>query len=99
MQCGDASGSGLFDVHRRCHALDSIKQVLGEGRANIFPELVEPTAVVGQVKQDVADLLGIPQSTVVAPGSGDNMMSALGVVRTLLFLYTRIGRTRGNALL
>ena len=85
IQCGDASGTGLFDVHTRSHAHDAIQQVLGGGSADIFPALVEPTTVVGQVKQDISERLGIPNSTVVAAGSGDNMMSALGVVRTARF--------------
>lgn len=62
--------------------------MLGEGAADIFPPLIEPTAVVGKVKQDIAELLGIPKSTIVAAGSGDNMMSALGVFSFFLYAYT-----------
>lgn len=81
VQCGDASGTGIFDIHNRNHSEDAIRQVLGEDRAGVFPAVIEPTACVGTVKKNVAELLGIPDSTIVAPGSGDNMMSALGTVK------------------
>lgn len=78
LQCGDASGTGVFDIRARTHDQNAIKQVLGNSAADIFPRIIAPTAVVGRVKQDIAELLGIPKSTIVAPGSGDNMMAALG---------------------
>ena len=37
-----------------------------------------PFQVVGTLKSDVAEQLGLGTDVIVAPGSGDNQMSALG---------------------
>jgi len=37
-----------------------------------------PFQVVGTLKADVAEKLGLGTDVIVAPGSGDNQMSALG---------------------
>eukprot|EP00892_Ulva_mutabilis_P008976 jgi/Ulvmu1/6450/UM003_0080.1 len=78
MECGDASGSGLFDVHARTHDNDAISRVLPT-LSGAFPDLVGPNESVGAVRAEAAAALGLPAGVAVAPGSGDNMMSALGV--------------------
>jgi xylulokinase len=79
LQCGDASGTGFFDVHNRCHDLLAIEKILGPGYDELFPPLLHHRDTLGTLKPEVAELLGVPASTIVAAGSGDNMMSALGV--------------------
>ena len=44
----------------------------------LLPLLVLPSQVVGTVRPEVAELLGLGPEVQVAPGSGDNAMSALG---------------------
>jgi xylulokinase len=46
--------------------------------ANKFPEIVPCTAVLGPLKPEVADLLGLPPSTQVVAGAIDNTAAAVG---------------------
>ncbi len=81
MEAGDASGTGFFDVHARAfdaRAMDAIDARL----AACVPELVAPDAPIGPVRDDVATELGLPRGVLVAPGGGDNMMSAIGAGAT-----------------
>lgn len=78
MQCGDASGTGVFDVHARTHDADAIARVLPT-LTDAFPDLVAPNATIGTLRAEAAAALGLLKDVTVAPGSGDNMMSALGV--------------------
>ncbi|GMH33976.1 hypothetical protein BSKO_01810 [Bryopsis sp. KO-2023] len=76
MECGDASGTGLLGADRNwdvkaLHAID-------EKLANMLPRLIGPGDAVGTLLGDVASALGLSDDVVVGPGSGDNMMSALG---------------------
>jgi xylulokinase len=77
-QCGDASGTGFFNVHKRTHDYDLIDKIIPELR-HVFPPLIGPNGIVGTVKPEIADFFRIPRHVIVSPGSGDNMMSALGV--------------------
>lgn len=81
MEAGDASGTGFFDVLARAfdaRAMDAIDARL----AACVPELVAPDAPIGPVRDDVATELGLPRGVLVAPGGGDNMMSAIGAGAT-----------------
>ncbi|GIM00695.1 hypothetical protein Vretimale_5633 [Volvox reticuliferus] len=81
-ECGDASGTGVLDVAARqwdVAAMDAVDPRL----RSMFPPLVSsPEEVVGVLLPDVASELGLPTGVVVAPGSGDNAMSALGAGAT-----------------
>ncbi|MCY2960721.1 MAG: xylulokinase [Planctomycetota bacterium] len=81
MEAGDASGTGFFDVRARkfdARAMDAIDARL----AACVPELVAPDAPIGTVRDDVASSLSLPRGVLVAPGGGDNMMSAIGAGAT-----------------
>ena len=77
MECGDASGTGLFDpVARRfdaraCYAIDA-------GLEAKLPRLVPPSEPIGRVTGEAARELGLPAGIAVAPGGGDNMCAAIG---------------------
>ncbi|MGH8145267.1 MAG: xylulokinase [Rhodanobacteraceae bacterium] len=77
-ECGDASGTGWFDVHTRrwsqalLHAIDPQRDL-----AECLPPLTEVGTTFG-LRAAVADELGIPRAAVVAVGGGDNMMAAIG---------------------
>ena len=76
---GDASGTGLLDIRQRqWHRgmLESLDPERDLGEA--LPALVGPADIGGQLKDSVAEQLGLPASIPVACGGGDNMMAAIG---------------------
>ena len=75
---GDASGTGYFDVRSKSWQPDVFKLLGCKHLISALPRLVSAEQPVGQVKQDVADLLGLNSNVVVASGGGDNMMGAIG---------------------
>ena len=76
-QAGDASGTGLLNLESRDFDVDLLRKIDPNWRS-LFPDIITPLATVGTLKRDIADRLGLPAGVIVAPGSGDNMMSALG---------------------
>jgi xylulokinase len=77
LQAGDASGTGLLDI--QTHSFDhNLISSLDPAWPVLFPPLLKPAALLGTVKPNVAELLGVRRGMAVAAGSGDNMMSALG---------------------
>nr|MBC8329061.1 xylulokinase [Planctomycetota bacterium] len=76
-EAGDASGTGYFDPERRewdaraANAIDA-------GLLAMLPPLIGPDQPAGRIRPELAARLGLPEDLLVAPGSGDNMMSALG---------------------
>jgi xylulokinase len=80
-EAGDASGTGYLDVAKRafdpaaCAAVD-------ERLAERLPPLRSQDEPIGTLCAEAAGALGLEEGLPVAPGSGDNMMSALGVGAT-----------------
>ncbi len=72
---GDASGTGYYDPRARAWDVPRGADWLDPAW---LPPLLEPEAIVGEVRAAVAARTGIPRGARVAAGSGDNMMSALG---------------------
>ena len=79
MECGDASGTGLLDVRNRSWHVGMLAAV-DENRdlSACLPPLVSAEAVLGEVRESVAQELGLPAGIPVAAGGGDNMMAAIG---------------------
>ncbi|HIA27607.1 MAG TPA: xylulokinase, partial [Planctomycetes bacterium] len=77
MEAGDASGTGWFDVRERTFDDVAVAAVDPE-LAGKLPRLLETGEAAGTVSPAAAQQLGIPEGIVVAPGGGDNMMSAIG---------------------
>jgi len=76
---GDASGSGYFDVRKRCWDLPLLHEIDPSGRLQAaLPELIEAHQPVGRVLPEIAALLGINPNALVSSGGGDNMMGAIG---------------------
>lgn len=76
---GDASGTGYFDVRQRQWDYALLDQIDPSGRLRqALPRLVQPNETIGTVLPNVAAVLGISPTAVVASGGGDNMMGALG---------------------
>ena len=77
MEAGDASGTGWFDVRERCFD-DGAVAAVDPQLAGKLPRLLETGEAAGTVSPAAAQQLGIPEGILVAPGGGDNMMSAIG---------------------
>lgn len=83
MEYGDASGTGLLNIHKRdwdhnvINALDS-EQDLSE----CLPSLIATQKAAGLVTKEVSSKLGIPAGIIVSSGGGDNMMGAIGTGAT-----------------
>ena len=77
MECGDASGTGFFDPVKRCfdeQGMSAIDERLPEW----LPDLIGPDAALGGLREEWAKEWGLRAGVPISPGSGDNMMSALG---------------------
>lgn len=78
---GDASGTGWFDPANNELADDLLGLAVGDP-ANWLPRLprvLAPDATAGKITPDAAAALGLPESVLVGPGTGDNMGAALGL--------------------
>ena len=78
-ECGDASGTGFFDIRKRRWS-EAVLRAIDPERdlRSLLPPLLAPTQVVGTLLPRVAAVLGLPGSVQVAVGGGDNMMGAIG---------------------
>jgi xylulokinase len=76
----DAAGTLWLDVGRRDWS-DALLDAGGMRRAQM-PRIVEGNAPSGTLRAEVAQLLGLDASVVVAGGGGDNATSALGIGAT-----------------
>ncbi|TAH37438.1 MAG: xylulokinase [Planctomycetota bacterium] len=76
-EAGDASGTGYFDPVRRDYDLEACAAIDGSF-AQCLPPLIGPDQAAGSLRPEVARRLELPPGCIVAPGSGDNMLSALG---------------------
>lgn len=76
-EAGDASGTGLFDPLERAFRPDDAASI--DARLpDALPMLVSPREVAASVSEAAANELGLPPGLPIAPGGGDNMMSAIG---------------------
>ncbi len=79
-ESGDASGTAFFDSRTRGwigEILDAIDGGTGQ-LVRALPPLVSAEDVVGTLRPEVAEELGLPAACVVSAGGGDNMMGAIG---------------------
>jgi len=111
MEAGDASGTGLFDIHARAfdeaclEAFDELAAPSGAAHkpkslAARLPKLMDPARAwepVGQVTAEAAAEFGLAAGTLVAAGGGDNMMSAIGSGATKPGIVTVSLGTSGTA--
>ena len=79
-EAGDASGTAFFDVRTRewlTAVLDEVDGGTGM-LARALPQLIGPTDIVGTLRPEAAQQLGVDPACLVAAGGGDNMMGAIG---------------------
>ncbi|HDR1884188.1 TPA: xylulokinase [Pasteurella multocida] len=79
MEYGDASGTGYFDVVQRQWHLEAFKLLAPElDPHQVLPPLRSAQQKIGQVRAEIAALLGLSENVIVSTGGGDNMMGAIG---------------------
>lgn len=72
----DASGMLLLDVKNRCWSKEMI-EICGISE-DVLPKLFESYEVVGTLKKEIAEELGLKESVKVIAGAGDNAAAAVG---------------------
>jgi xylulokinase len=78
---GDASGTGWFDPKLNIYRQEFLAAAAPGPNDWIerLPTVLGPDQVAGELSPEAAASLGLPQSVVVGPGTGDNMAAALGL--------------------
>lgn len=71
----DASGTLLLDVKNKCWSKEMCR--ICSVSENQLPQLYESYEKVSAVKKDVSAMLGLPESTIVCAGAGDNAAAAV----------------------
>ena len=72
----DASGMLLLDVKNKCWSREML-EICGISE-NMMPKLFESYEVVGTLKKEIAEKLGLRSDVIVAAGAGDNAAAAVG---------------------
>ncbi len=72
----DASATLLFDIENNRWS-DEIIAIAGLPR-EIFPDCTEPSAIVGTISAEAAELTGLSTKTLIAAGGGDLTMMSVG---------------------
>lgn len=72
----DASGMLLLDVEHKCWS-EEMLEICGITEEQL-PKLYESWEVVGTLKKEIAEDLGLPESVKVIAGAGDNAAAAVG---------------------
>jgi xylulokinase len=72
----DASGTLFFDVKNRCWS-EEMMEICGITREQL-PDVFESYEVVGTLKEDIAEKLGLSKDVKVVAGAGDNAAAAVG---------------------
>lgn len=77
MECGDASGTALFNGIRRQWST-RICNLVDPKLVSLLPNIIDSDKAAGKVSRNAAKLYGIPGDIPVSSGGGDNMMGAIG---------------------
>ena len=72
----DASGMLLLDVGKKCWSREML-DICGINET-LLPKLYESYDVVGTLKKELADRLGLPYDVKIVAGAGDNAAAAVG---------------------
>src|SRR5215218_1382244 len=79
-EAGDASGTAYLDIRSRSYA-DDVLGAIDDRRDwdTALPPILDATTVLGTLRADAADALGLVAGIPVSVGGGDNMCAAIGV--------------------
>ena len=79
MEAGDASGTGLLNIHERTWSTEMLSATDAErDLADCLPPLRVANEAIGGLRPAVAEQTGLPAGVPVSIGGGDNMMGAIG---------------------
>ncbi len=77
---GDASGTAYFDVRERRYAMPVLAAIDPDRDwTSALPEVRESRSVIGTLRAEAAEALGLPAGIKVTAGGGDNMCASIGV--------------------
>jgi D-xylulose kinase len=78
-ESGDASGTAYFDVRARRYS-EEVLGAIDDGRdwKRALPPVAPSLSVVGTLRREAAELLGLDAGIPVTAGGGDNMCAAIG---------------------
>lgn len=79
---GDASGTGWYDAtvdRLLVEPFEPLVHSSADDWVAKLPRILGPTEAAGPILPAVAAELGLPETAVVGPGTGDNMAAALGL--------------------
>lgn len=74
-EISDASGTILFDIHKREWSKEILKDL--DLPKNLFPKVTESTAISGRITSKVSKTLGIKEGVPVISGGADNAAGAV----------------------
>ena len=74
--CSDAAGTLLLDLNKRQWSDEILNKL--EIPINWLPRVFEGSQITGKVKNDIAELTGLPGGIPVVAGGGDNAAAAIG---------------------
>ena len=73
----NVSTSGFFDTGRRCWSEDMLERL--DFSEIVYPQVVEPGTVIGNILKQVADEVGLAPATQIVMGGGDAQLGCIGV--------------------
>jgi D-xylulose kinase len=78
-EAGDASGTAYFDIRARRYS-DAVLSAIDDARdwTNTLPPIAPSLSVVGTLRREAAESLGLEAGIPVSAGGGDNMCAAIG---------------------
>jgi D-xylulose kinase len=78
-EAGDASGTAYFDIRaRRYH--EAVLAAIDAGRdwTRALPPIARSLSIIGALRREAAESLGVEAGLPVSAGGGDNMIAAIG---------------------
>lgn len=77
MEPGDVSGTALWNPRTRTWS-DKVIDAIDSDLKSKLPQVRESRVPVGPIGSQLAERYGLPKDCLIASGSGDNMMAAIG---------------------
>ena len=97
MEAGDASGTAFMDIRTRQWSEKMLRIIdPSTDLRDRLPSISTAVAPIGSLLPNIAHELGLPSGIPVAPGGGDNMMSAIGTGNVISGVVTMSLGTSGT---
>jgi xylulokinase len=78
-ECGDASGTAYFDARARAYS-DAVLAAIDDRRdwRRTLPPIAPSLSIIGPLRREAAQAIGLEAGIPVSAGGGDNMCAAIG---------------------